>query len=361
MNLLLFIFIIVFGYYINRNNTKSVNKYNLVIGIVVLLLAGLRNEAIYGDTILYVDRFIDLGDFPIEYIPIEFPKDPTFYIASHYLSILFNGEYTYWLMLISAIYIIPLTFLIKRYSWNPMYSWSVFIFIGLYTFIMAGLRQTAAMGLILLGFLLLMKRKDIFYFLCIVLAYLLHGPALIGLLIYPFVKFDIKLNSKTFIFYVALFGILLVYGDTLMANTIDALSEQDARFANYAAQTKSATWTYFLQQFIIVIPSLYVLQDKLHEREYSLFANLSIIGLIFVSLSPIFAEMFRLSMYFSWADMILFAAAMRKYDKTDIPYLYLIFFFVYLTFINKTLLQEYFFWFEDTEEYIRTNFEWIEI
>ena len=360
MNLLLLIFIVLYWYNIKYHTVKTDSTYTITVGVIILLLGGLRNEAIYGDTLSYCIRFREMLNYSVTDIPLIFRKDPFFYIASYYLSLLVDGEYTYWLMIISIIYMIPMIMIVKKYSLNPMYSWVAFMFIGLYIFIMAGLRQTVAMGLTLTAFMLLLQKKDILFFLLVGFAYLFHGSALIFLIIYPIIRFKIKFNAVAIIFYLILAGVLAIMGDSIMSNMIDMLSEQDERFVAYGKNMKGSTIGYFLQQLIIVVPSLIILRNKLHERYYAIFAHLSMIGLAIVILCPIIAEMFRLSMYFSWGAIILFAAAMMHTRERYIPLGYMMVFFVYLIFISQTATNEYLIFFQDNTAYIHRTYEWLD-
>lgn len=76
-------------------------------------------------------------------------------------------------------------------------------------------------------------------------------------------------------------------------------------------------------------------------------------------MSPVIAEMFRLSMYFSWADVILFSMAMSKIKTPFYKFSYIFLISLYLIFINGTLQEEYFFYFQDTTAFIETHYTFL--
>lgn len=358
MILLAYIFLIVFWIIESRRGEKGTNTYLIVTSTAFFLLVGLRNMAIYGDSLGYVVGFESMESKSVDEVLLRWTKDPIFYLISKLIGSLCNYNYTIWFLIISASYFIPLFFLLKRYSANIMQSWVAWIFVGLLFFVMAGLRQTVSMGLVMTAFLMLMKKKDIAFFLIMIAAYLLHGASFIALLIYPVVRFKWEFTRKSLWAYIILTIIGIGFGTTIMPNVTELLGEQDKRFIEYGQGMKGATYTYFIQQLLLVLPSIYLLRNKWREKHISIFAHISMISLLMVAMSPAIAEMFRASMFFSWAILILFPMAMKEIavKQPIVPVIFISLMTIYLLFINGSLLNEYFFWFEDTTLYINNTF-----
>ena len=353
MLLILFVVIILYWYKLPQNDDGAMQKYLLRTSLLFFLLAGLRNKVIYNDTLIYVDRFNYLADMTMQQVIFEYPKDTFFYIVSQVLHPILFHNYTLWLLLISASFILPLYRLLKRYSVNYMLSWWCFAFIGIMMFVMAGLRQTVAMGLVITSFLYLINGKNIFFFVCIALAYLFHTTSLIFLIVYPLSRLKFTFNKTTIFFYIIVVTLIINSGSILLKETISLLSESDERFVEYRNNGSGSNYTYAFQQLVLVAPSLYLLRRRYAEPVVSIFSHLSVIALLCVMLSPVIAEMFRVSMYFSWSILVLFPMAMKEVErKSCLPQLYILFFIFYLVFINKTLTLEYYFWFDDTTDYI---------
>lgn len=355
MFLILFAFITLYWYWIPKKDEESIRKYVAITAFAFFLLAGLRHMTIYNDTLGYVLNFKDIETMSMQKIIWRWPKDTFFYIVAYYLHPVLNHSYTLWLLLISAIYMYPVYLLVKKYSKNPMYSWWCFAFIGLMMFTMAGIRQTIAMGIVLYGFVFLLNGRNLYFFICIVLAYFFHASALIFLLVFPLVKLELKFTPSTIFFYLIAIVAVLYSGRTILKDVTEFIAQSDERFIGYAKAMHGSNYTYALQQLLLTVPSIYYLRGRLHEKNIALFAHIALIALIAVLMSPIIAEMFRVSMYFSWSIMILFPMAMQEAQKNGesiLPRLYLILFIIYLVFINKTLMSDYYFWFEDVSEYI---------
>lgn len=342
-----FIFLLLYWLGINSKNEKAVNKYNTVMTVLFIIMMGLRNEVTYGDTYGYFVNFEDFGGMSVREIIDRWPKDTFYYICGHFLHPVVSHNYTLWLFLIALLYMIPLSMIVKRYSVNPMFSWLCFIFIGLMMFVMAGLRQTIAFGFMMIAFLKLLDGKKKYFFLFIAIAYLFHATSLICLLIYPLSK--LRFNRRMLLWYVAAFGVLVVMGATVLQGITSYLGENDARYISYGENLHGSNYTYMIQQAMLILPSFYFLRNRFNEPLVAFFSHLSMVAFIFVSMSPIIAEMFRVSMYFSWANMILFPMAMTEASKKKslLPSFFIVFFILYLVFVNKTAWTDYYFWFED--------------
>lgn len=347
----LFFFTILFWIFINHRNPKSVNKYISLCAILYFIIIGFRSEVIYGDTFGYVYYFKQLKYFSLSEILELWEKDRFFWIVSYYLSCLLDGNYIIWLSLIAFIVIYPITKLIRRYSVEPMFSFVLFVYLGLMFFFMAGLRQTVSISFILMGVLVLLddncstKKKYILYSVYVLIAYLFHGSSFVAIFALLFV--NKPLDRKALLMYFGVVLLCFLAGRYMMSNVISYMGQYDERYLGYGENMHGATITYFLQQFVLVGPSLYFLRKRYNDKEISLLFHFSIIGLICVSLSPIVAEMFRLSYFFSWANLLLFPYAiqeMRKYDKTY-PLIFLMFFIILVVFIFG--INDYYFFFED--------------
>ncbi len=346
---ILFFFIILYWTSLRCKDKKSIERYNYVVAGLFILLIGFRNEVIYGDTYRYIRVFRDIEFLSVQDIVEYWPKDTFFYITTHYLHPILFHNYTLWLLLIAMVYMLPLMFLVKKFSINPMLSWVCFVFLGLMMFIMAGLRQTVAMGIVMTGFIFLLRGKSIYFFLSIVLAYFFHGTAVVFVVVYPLLKIQLRFSRQTILFYVLVLLFFIFYGTSILITVSDVVLQGEERYLGYIETLRGSTYTYMLQQAILIIPSLYYARRYLNNSTFLVFVHISLIGLLIVSLSPVIAEMFRLSMYFSWANMIIFPLAMMEASKTDraIQKVFIFLFIIYLFFINKTVMSKYYFFFEN--------------
>ena len=358
-----FLFIIFYWLQLKQRDPKAVNRYITMCSILFIIMMGLRNEAIYGDTLKYVEYFKELNQYTFNYIFIRFEKDSFFWVVSFYLSKLFNGNYTIWLSLIAVSFMLPITKMIRRYSLEPMYSWIVFVFLGFMIFVMAGLRQTVAMSLTLTGFLILLdetrvkKKRRLWFVCCVILASLFHGSALICLLGLFFYKRSF--NKATLLLYMVTLVSGMILGTTVLNEVASFAGQYDERYLGYAENMYGASYGYLIQQLLIVLPTLYFLRNNWRNTFVKTLLHFSILGFLFVSLSPFIAEMFRVSYYFSWSNIILFPMAVKamRREISFAPAAFLFIIIVYLVFISGTVMQNHYFWFENTNSIIKEMYQ----
>lgn len=355
-----FLFIILWWLIVKPRTRKEINTYIVICGILFTAMIGLRNEAIFGDTFAYVYYFEQLESSSLQDTLAIWEKDQVFWIMSYILYPVLMGKYTLWLLLFALAVMFPFLKLVRKYSVDPMYSWILFVFLGFMFFFMAGVRQTLGIALTTTGFVVLLdnniglNKRRIWFIALVVIASLFHGSAIICLLGLLFVNRPI--NQWSIILYFAILIICFIYGSQIMPLLTSFVGQYDERYLGYGEDLEGSTITYFLQQLIILLPSVYVLRKRLKEPLISTLFHFAIIGLIFVSLSIVIAEMFRVSFYFSWANLVLFPMAINKMRKNNpyIPVMYLAFFILYLVFINKSGWQDYYFFFEDTSFILNT-------
>lgn len=357
---IVFLITILYWIFLKPQSDKSVNRYITICLFLCFAIIAFRSDVIYGDTYGYVYQFKHLCQMSLTQVLEMWDKDKFFWIVSYYLSVIFHGNYTLWFILISLLVMIPLGKLIRKYSIEPMYSFVLFVYLGLLFFFMAGIRQTVAISFILMGALVLLdssrtiKNRVIYYTLYVFLAYLFHGAAFVAILALFFI--NRPLNRTTLFTYGLILVLCFVAGRYMLSNVIGYIGQFDERYMGYGQNMRGATYTYFLQQFILILPSVIFLKKRLHEQPITLLFHFSVIGLLFVSLSPVIAEMFRLSYFFSWANILLFTytiSEMRKCNKFY-PIIFLAMFVLFVMLVFNS--NEYYFFFEDVT-HITTQFD----
>lgn len=355
-----FFFSILSWLFVNPQNSKSKNNYIFLISLMYFLIMGLRNEVIYGDTHGYVHYFKLIHKLSITEVIALWDKDPYFWIITYYISRITNGNYTIWLSIISFLLILPLAKLIKKYSVEPLYSFVLFVYLGLLSFCMAGLRQTVSISFILIGAITLLdnsrttKSKIIYYSICVFIATLFHGASFVALLALPFI--NRPFNRSAILIYILIIVICFISGRYLMSNLVGYLGQFDERYLGYGESMHGATFGYFIQQFILIAPSVLFLKHRFYEQPIALLLHLSFIGLICVSLSPIIAEMFRLSYFFTWANILLVPYTIQEMRKVNIlmPLMFMIILILLIVFVFK--VDDYYFFFENTS-HLSTHFD----
>ena len=281
---LVFFIAILYWIVLKPQGKNLVNRYITICSFLFFAIIAFRSEAIYGDTYGYVYQFRHLSKMSLTHVLEIFDKDRFFWVISYYISVIFNGNYTLWLAIIALVIILPLVKLIRTYSLEPMYSFVILVYLGLVFFFMAGLRQTVAIAFVLIGALALLdnnrstKNRIILYSLCVLIAYLFHGSSFIAISALLFI--NRPLNRSAIFFYCLVLLCCLASGRYLMSNVIGYMGQFDTRYLGYAEDMSGATYTYFFQQLVLILPSLIFLKKYRYKQPIAMLFHFSIIGCV---------------------------------------------------------------------------------
>ncbi len=323
--------------------------------LVLLVMSGLRNVNVGSDTIRYYETFEMLSgtDFETANEYISERREPLFYILSwSFAKVIPNVQA--WFALVSLIYLVGCA--LVCYWESPDYAFSMlYIYcMGMFFFSMTGLRQTLAMGFIMMSYFFLVKRQLIPFVLLVLLARCFHRTSIIFLIIYPIAS--IKADWWRLLLSLAAFLMVLAFKDRIGSWMINHLpdSVMDSNISAYAGENAGATASGFLIQMIMLVFCMryrkQVVADVPHREALY---NLASIGLLFQAAAISIAEFFRISMYFSWSFMVLIPICM-EYEDGDKSYEFLrlmivfaiVAYFFYSTIHNCGIVPYTFFWAE---------------
>ena len=277
----------------------------IVAGTFLFIISALRSIDFASDTTGYVNKYLSLSyvDFSILLDDLfnGVGKDPFFYLFSKVISIA-GFSYQVWLAVIASIFCFSISKLIYRYSNEPFISFVALISLGYFYFSLTGLRQTMALGCIILSYKYLKERNIIPFVLLVLLGSLFHSSALIFLISYPVA--NIKIGWKQLLGIGAAFIVSLFYSNQIR-EIIRVVGWTDSLVA-YADQKTSLSISGFIIQLSIFLFCLKYKKEllKKDKNNQSLY-NLLFLGLIFQAFSTVIAEFFRISMYFSIFSIIL--------------------------------------------------------
>lgn len=232
LNIFVLLLFILFSN-IKRDTSRRV--YVIIITVVMILLSGLRNEYVGSDTIAYLYQFDNsLSDswnsiFTVFWDAYFNPnastgKDPAMWIVNKLIGLV-SIDHVFFLMVTSALFLIPLGIFFYRNTKTPLEVAVSYIFFNTlyYTFIPnSAIRQSIALGFILMAYMAIPKRKLTVPILLVLVASLFHRSAL---LVFLFILPIKVINPKDFykISLVLIPLMLLFYREIglLMADTND--------------------------------------------------------------------------------------------------------------------------------------------
>lgn len=147
----------------------------------MVLLIGLRASTIGNDTQNYITIFHEVNRYNSFFTYLKG------YEYGYVLLMRFIGLFTQnaqvALLIVAAIGVIPYMLIISEYSVTPWYSFALFFLNDIFFSQMNIVRQGIALGILLLAYPLLSRRKYIGYGICFLLAFLFHTTAIVVVLL----------------------------------------------------------------------------------------------------------------------------------------------------------------------------------
>ena len=292
------------------DNRRAKRTYLVLCGIILFLMIALRHYSLGSvDSSNYYNNWIKLSN--MSYSSLQEFMDISD-MESGYL-------FTVWCLsrvFPSAQYLFVLTGLLFSFaicrtvylnSENVMVSMIMCICLGLYTFMIQGLRQAIAMSICMLAIEACKKRKLFKFLLLILLAFVFHRTCLVFLPVYFLygLKFDFKVKFGM----VATAGVLLALSPVIVTYG-NAFLDRD-----YGTAVESGAVVAMLIHIIVLATAFIFLNEKNTDKNNTLFISIAVLGLAFYAMRYLGAQSLeRISFYFLIGQAIVLPAVIGKFE-----------------------------------------------
>ncbi len=197
---LLLVAIMAFGVLMPQG-AKDRKQYIVIMAVLHSLLSGLRHQYLTGDMQSYCYNYwrtINQGWFSEELF--QGGKNFVFYWLMKFFAIMSNGEFQVFIIVVAVFIEVVVAYLIYKYSPLPWFSYLVWNCMAFYTFGFSAIKQSIAMGFIMMAFVGIMEERPKQFLIFTALATFVHKPALIFLPAYYLSKR--KFTLSTFLIYI---------------------------------------------------------------------------------------------------------------------------------------------------------------
>lgn len=300
--IIIFIILGLLAFFVKRNAIVL-----SLCAISLIAIAGFRGFYIGADTHTYYFYFLSLADGYPGYM------EPLWNFLNLVISSL-NLNFNAFLLLISALTILPITYIFWKELDNPQFA--LFLYYAIYAYCNSfnGMRQYLAISLVFVAFYFMRHCKALLALLFIVLASNIHHSALIGLVLFPLYYVRI---SRTTILLALLISLAL--GITIFP-TIDmawiygkyaGYTENDTFIRESITQTLLLTALYnIFSVFIFFTSNKKLLQD--------FYMKIFFAGNILLNLTMQLALGSRIILYFSIIQTVLLPLYLKQIHSTQI-------------------------------------------
>lgn len=340
MNLALIILcILIYMKYGNTLDKRIIKKYVYFITFLLILFSGLRHEAVGNDTYAYMNNFDDLALRPWRDIFSNFwdmylnpgsqGKDPGELVIIKACTYFLPNSRVF-LFFVAAVLLIPIGIFVYRNSDSlrtPCFFY-VFYITMFYPYLPnSAVRQSFALTILMIGYMLLQKGKVKHLIALIFIASLVHKSILISLLILPYYYLQ---NTKFVYRYSALLFVAMLFGYEYIGIYLASQSDIYEMYAQGYYAASSMPYMVILMMFGLYAIGWYVVGKDQTAYDHRLLyggAAMAAVWVIMVRLDP---SVIRLVSYFGPWMGLLVPYAVGKLPAKDAKTLFTILLIIFL-------------------------------
>ena len=298
------------------NKDKSVDaankNYVLLMTILLIVVSGLRHEGVGNDTYAYKMMFEQIGlerwsnllnNFWTNYIhPTDNGvKDPGYRLFSKFIYE-FVPEYRFLLFVVASLLLVPLGIFVYRNSRRletTLFFYIFYITLFYHYLPNSAVRQSLTFGIVLMGYLFLIKRKILIFIAFVILGSLMHQSSLLVLILIPAVY--ISKPEYIYKFSILLFFLFLISPEWLSFFFMDKNEIYDSFLSgSYYVGTQGKPVMVLLLFFCLYILGWMGInkQVRSNDHHFRLFCVGSAFVMVFLPLIWVSPALLRIISYF---------------------------------------------------------------
>ena len=202
---------LVLGVIMPQKGPKRI-YYIAIITAILMLVSSFRYNHLTGDLMKYHHTFNMLNTYEwFSDDTLQEGRNSGFFLLMKLVYSLTGGDFQFFLVVISVVINIVLAYVIYQYSPAPWMSFLTWHTMGLFIFGLSSIKQALAMAFVILAFVAATRRRLPAFLGAMLLAGLIHVPALVFLPAYWMM--GLRVNGKTIILYILLGIVLYTFKD----------------------------------------------------------------------------------------------------------------------------------------------------
>lgn len=261
--------------------------------VSLFLIAGLRGVSVGTDTAVYAYEFTN-----IDYNNMRATEFGYSYLNLFISNI--GGDFRFFLLAASFITTFSITLLIHNYSKNIIFSYILYVCLGMFAFSMSGLRQSIAISFTILAFIALLKNRKIVFISLVLLATSFHNSSILFLSLLVFIGRKFTQNQAMMVF------IFFFISPFFLVNFLEVIEQLlNLKYLNeYSNDATSANPLVTAIAVLIPFFSLFFWPSK-NTQLFSTFFIMSCISMSIHLIANDFQMIGRLALFFNLYSIIL--------------------------------------------------------
>lgn len=264
----------------------------------------------------YVNAFYQIKRFPIGAIFTDraYGNYLGYYALSKVFSLM-GMPVQVWLGFVEAFYLYAIMLLINRYSPDKLLSLLLFVTFGLFSFSVAGMKQTMGMGAMLYAFYFWTDKRIIPAIIFVAYGYFCHIAALAFL---PAIMLIDFVNKKHFYLIIIAISILFITSySSIFTSVIESTGQE--KFYSYLEQDNRYS-AVMLIYYLVMFAYSWLGYRKYSETNYAqsrLFMGMILLSIVLQIFATSYSFLFRLSLQYSIFYLFMIPNSLMMLDEQN--------------------------------------------
>lgn len=336
--------------WLQKNGSVNKKTYCGVIGSIFVLVTGLRHNMVGSDTTGYYISYEHLSFLPTLSDAISRHSDIAYYA---FIWSYAHAGLPFWCvtLTVSIFFYFTVSRYIYRYSSDCTLSFLILMAFNFFQFSMTGIRQTIALGFILLS-LHEAYRPDyrlLKILIYIGIGYLFHNSSAVMLLLIPMLYLKKSMSNTAVVCAIILLLIGFIYRIQIMEIMLTLSSE--SRYATYQIENTGAGLTTYLVYLAIWLMLVFnKTRYNQHTQRQALDIWILFFAILFQGTVLVQSVMFRIAWYFAVSLIIILPNLINSISKDNTSivkpgtYLGVLFMYLFITIGSANVVPYKFFW-----------------
>lgn len=281
----------------HKRDNKIVNKnFPLVLFFLVLfILLSFRSVKTGVDLRNYSFMFQNADGYTVGSLFDLSNNEPGFGLLQQSFRTISNGNFQLFLTFCALVSLLPIVILYSKKTRHPILTMALFVVVAPFSMLFSGIRQSLAIGIGVISFYFVDRKKFIYFLICVFIAFLIHRSAFVLLLLYP--VYHLKIGKKQGVAFGFLAVICFVFNRQIFSVLISFVSRFYPKLESATVSSTGAFAMVILFAIFGVFSFLIPNEEKV-DKETRGFRNILLLVILIQCFAPIHTLAMRMNYYF---------------------------------------------------------------
>lgn len=270
------------------------NKRNLVVGsffAFFIIILALRDVTCGADVLGYFNHFKHAQDLSWSEA-LHQEVEPGYWLLQKAVGV-FSLNFNVFLTVVTLISLVPVWVLYAREKENALLLVILFTAVAPFSMYFSGLRQIAAMGLGIIAWFFVKKKRFICFVLTVLLAMTFHQSAFVLLLLLP--AYYLRITKKRFIPIAVAMVVLFIFNKQVFGALISVAGRFEER---YNTLTSTGAYGTLILLVLFAVYAFVIPDETKLDKDSLALRNVLILSICIQCFAPIHTVAMRMNYYF---------------------------------------------------------------